>query len=368
MRHRLTIAMGTAVALGAIASPAGAAFPGQNGTIALLHGDISAATAWQLGRPIDLYSMNPDGSRARRLVRDAVGASFSPDGNRLVFLKASDRGGERGCPGCVPFRGRASVLTVADSDGTSPRPLTARRHYLAAQFSSDGRGINFVRVDRGHRTLLSFEAPTRPRLPDSRVLRRVRYGIYTVGVDGGASRRIATIRGGLIGAIAWSPAGGQVVLAHRYLRGPNRLLSVSPDGAMRTVGRFRRTIGGLGFSPSADRLAVALLSRTSLLSRKSSGIYVMAPRGGSLRRVTTAPSFGPVWSPDGTAIAYMGLVGRGPRSSAAIYAVPAGGGRRQRLRDFGDVDVLPVAWQPLAGPATNGITAALAKRPRPGRR
>jgi Tol biopolymer transport system component len=353
---RLGIVMGitlTLVALGAAASPAGAAFPGQNGTIALLHGDISAGTAWQLGRPIDLYSMNPDRSRPRRLVRDAVGASFSPDGNRLVFLKASDRGGERGCPGCAPFRGRASVLTVADSDGTSPRPLTARRHYLAAQFSPDGRRINFVRIDRGHRTLISFEAPTRPRALDPRVLRRVRYGLHTVGVDGGVSRRIATIRGGLIGAIAWSPDGGQVVLGHRDLRGPDRLLSVSPDGAMRTIGRFHRTIGGLGFSPSGDRLAVALLSR------RSSGIYVMAPSGGSLRRVTNGPSFAPVWSPDGTAIAYMGLIERGPRSSDAIYAVRADGGRRQRLRDFGDTDVLPVAWQPLAGPSAPSTTARL---------
>jgi tricorn protease-like protein len=204
----------------------------------------------------------------------------------------------------------------------------------------------FARIDRGHRTLLSYLFPTGAGRPNPRLLRRVRYGLHTVSVDGGVSRRIGTLRGGLIDAVASSPDGGQVVFAHVDPRGTTSLRGVSPDGTITTIRTVRRAVGGLDFSPSGDRLAIALLSR------ESAGIYVMAPSGGSLRRITTPPSFdfAPVWSPDGTAISFMRVVGSGRHSSDAVYTVAADGGRPRRLRDFGDVDVLPVAWQPLARP------------------
>jgi hypothetical protein len=81
MARRLGIVLGVALAIaasGAIAQPARAAYPGQNGSIAVLRGDIAVGSAWQLGRPIDLYQVAADGSRPQRLLRDVVGASFRP--------------------------------------------------------------------------------------------------------------------------------------------------------------------------------------------------------------------------------------------------------------------------------------------------
>ena len=258
-----------------------------------------------------------------------------------MFLKAADRGGSPGCPGCSPFSGRASVLTVANADGSSPRALTTRGDYLSAHFSPDGRRIAFMRVDGGARALLSYSSPTRAGDRDLRRLRQVRYGLHTIAVDGRGPRRIATIRGGLIAAVASSPDGRRVVVAQAVPGGTSRLLGVAPDGTVTTIGTVRQTVLGLDVSPSGDRLAVALWSRAS------SGIYVMASSGGSLRRLTGGASmdFAPVWSPDGTAIDFARMTG-GRSYADAIYTVPAGGGQSRRLRDFGAVDVLPIAWQP----------------------
>jgi hypothetical protein len=231
---------------------------------------------------------------------------------------------------------------VADADGSSPRVIGPRGDYLTAHFSAAGRRIVFTRIDRGARALLSYTTPTGPGGADPRLLRGVRYGVHTIGLDGRGSRRIATIRGGLIGGVAASPDGRRIVLAQNVPGGTNRLLGVSADGTVSTIRTVRESIGELAFSPGADRLAVGLGSRGS------SGIYVMAAGGGALRRLTSAPrlAFAPVWSPDGAAIDFMGIAGDGTRMADAIYTVAADGGQPRRVRDFGSVDVLPVAWQP----------------------
>lgn len=47
--------------------------------------------AFTLGRePASLYTMRPDGSGRRRVVRDATDPTWSPDGRRLAFVRASE--------------------------------------------------------------------------------------------------------------------------------------------------------------------------------------------------------------------------------------------------------------------------------------
>lgn len=74
------------------------------------------------------------------------------------------------------------------------------------------------------------------------------------------------------------------------------------------------------------------------------GVYIMAADGSHLRRVSegTGRDSGPVWSPDGTRIAYTGLR---DRSNYDLFVVNADGSERRRLTDDPAADVSP-AWSP----------------------
>jgi Tol biopolymer transport system component len=238
---------------------------------------------------------------------------------------ASDRGDTRGRRGSGPFRGRASMIAIADAAGRAPRTLTGRGHYLWAQFSRDGQSILFARIDRGRRSLLAYYSG-RSNASRERLLRRVRYGLYTMATDATGSRRITSIRGGLLGPISLSPDGSQIMLAHADAGGFSRLMAVTADGAIQTIKTFAQTILGLDFSPQGDRLALALASR------RTSAISVMAASGGPLQRLTTTPdlAFAPLWSPDATTIAFIQGTKRRPFINA-LYTIPTTGGQPRHL-------------------------------------
>jgi Tol biopolymer transport system component len=214
MGWRFGFGRGAALGLVAIvagASPALAAFPGENGKLAFLrvpptaYENAGSASEVAVG---DLYVMEPDGRRQRRVLRGVADASFSADGRRLALVTESARG---------------SAVTVADADGRARRVLTRRGDLLWAELSPDGRRIVFAR-----------------RSGD-------RYGLHAVGVDGSGGRRIALLRATLRGGVGWSPEGERVVVATTTERAL-RVISVALDG--RGVSRIRT------FRPSPASLGV----------------------------------------------------------------------------------------------------------------
>src|SRR3712207_1968245 len=84
------------VACALLPGAAQAAFPGANGKIVFDSTRDDATDPFEDIANREIYSMNPDGTGARRLTRTAVeggGANnhdpaWSPDGRRIVFVKA----------------------------------------------------------------------------------------------------------------------------------------------------------------------------------------------------------------------------------------------------------------------------------------
>ena len=328
----LTVAM-----LGA--QPALAAHPGQNGKIAFLRTpptdarDLAQDGGMEpeavAAPPADLAVVEPDRSGQRRLIRRVQSASFSPDGTRLVLLRPS---------------GEGSALIVADADGRSLKVLARRGDHRWAQFSPDGRQILFARVDSGRRSLERlFESET-PR-GWSRRLARVRWGLYAIGVDGTAMRRIVSLRGALLGGIRWSPDGSRIA-AVRLTPRASEIVSVNPqDGTVARIKAFGErhgvVVGGVDFSPRGNQLAFNLVSGRP-------GIHVMGVDGSGLRRLprTRLHDSEPVWSPDGRLIAFTRPSRRGLIGLSHVYTTPASGGRLTRLtREH--ANAVPASWQPL---------------------
>jgi Tol biopolymer transport system component len=326
------------VALALGAPPALAAYPGENGKIAFLRSPsdevlsrIPRDTDLRMRTPpADLYSMNPDGSGRRRLLRRVAEAAFSPDGERLVIVRPS---------------GRETAITLSDADGRARRVLTRGGQLFSAQFSPDGRRVVYVRVDSGRRSLERLYGPIDSAGELRRRLRRMRYGLYTIGVDGTGRRRIASFRGSIVGGASPSPAAGTVAVVTTTSR-VSRIVSVGADGDVSPIQAFGlndgAVLGGVDFSPDGTRLAFKLVSDRP-------GIHLVAAAGGTSRRVagTRILDFNPLWSPDGRAIAFTRVVRRGGRSIYShIYSVSSAGGKPTRLtgQRFRDI---PVSWQPL---------------------
>ncbi len=170
------------------------------------------------------------------------GAAWSPDGKRMVFVRAATRT-------------NLSSLWTVRADGSGPRRLTVGGIDLEPSWSRDGRAIAFVRIDpKGyqsgiwlvrpdggglHRILVGLKNVTEPVWsPDGgRLLVEDGRAIYGVRPDGGGRRRIAVLSADATGAMedpqpAWSPDGRWIVFCQlrRSVVGRSDLWLVRPDG------------------------------------------------------------------------------------------------------------------------------------------
>lgn len=117
----------------ALAMPASATFPGKNGRIAFVGGDLGPNGG-------DIFTMNPDGSDVKQLTTFAVkgGAAccgfWSPDGRQLVFA-------------AQPSGSPTYQLWMMNADGSSQHQLLndPNGFDLYPSFSPDGSQIVFTR-------------------------------------------------------------------------------------------------------------------------------------------------------------------------------------------------------------------------------
>jgi len=214
---------------------------------------------------VDLYVSTADGRRLRRLTRNAsrVGAAtWSPDGKRLVLVKAA-------------AKGTGSSLWIVGVDGGTARRVTNGSIDLEPSWAPNGRTIAFLRVD--------------PKTYQG--------GIWIVRPDGSGLHRILS-RLKNISEPVWSPDGRRLLV-----HDSRTLYSVRPDGS------DRRTIAGLSadargaledpqpaWSPDGRWIVFCQFGNKTV---EGSHIWIVRADGTRLRRVTrsTGVDTDPSWAP-----------------------------------------------------------------------
>ena len=184
--------------------------------------------------------------------------SLSPDGSRLAFVKSkADRGRNET---------RSQIMVISPPDG-EPLAFTQGKSDSAPRFSPDGESVAFVRKDEKDRTQL-----------------------WLIAASGGEARRLTDLPGGA-SQHAWSPDSRRLVFVSDV--DPDRLPDdhdPKKDPRARVARRVRYRFDADGWRGDAFR-----------------HLFVVDVETRDSRQLTDGEGddTAPVWSPDGTRIAYV---------------------------------------------------------------
>jgi Tol biopolymer transport system component len=316
-------------------------------------GSTSPFATWEIPAPLP--------GVARQLLDDGfLGMRWSPDGNRMAFIRAGSTAGD--------------AIWVADGDGTNRRELVAatggvHMHWL----TWGGNGlIYFMRpITTGfnldqteiYRVDVAGGAPQ----PVVSTLRRAMFPLFdpsgaliyaadTTGTDVGlwwkppgsdAARRITFGLGDYMEPRV--SADGRAIVATRY---DNRQLLVRIDATRAQFGRVTPLTDGYGgdLDPSLARAGRLVFSSTRDGNRH---LWTADPDGRNVRPLTSGPAqdYRPAMSPDGTTVAFISDRG----GQRGIWLIAASGGAPRKL-----VDAAPVSGLDWSRSGTEIVYAAAA--------
>lgn len=248
----------------------------------------------------ELYVAAADGSGARRLARGLTnwygsGPVWSPDGRHIAFVRAWD------------------IVLVDVETGSQRRLRDDGARSFEARWSPDGREIAHTR--------------TRPRVDPYGFSPRV--AVTTLAT--GAVRFVAA------GSMPqWSPDGTR--LGFRSQNG-GKLAVVPRRGGRPRLLSTDTVISQISWSPDGRRLAFAV-SR----SGRAYSIRTVSADGSGARvlSVSGLQQYLPVWSPDGSTIAFVSWRDFPALRGPAIFVVGADGGEAKRVT--GEM-ASPPAWR-----------------------
>jgi Tol biopolymer transport system component len=269
---RRTYVLGSLVAVGALAAPAAATYPGHSGRLAFwaVTDDGSA----------QVFTVRSNGDDLRQITHvegDAAQPDVSPDGRTVVFEIERDH---------EPF---CSVALVSIGGGPVT-DLTGDRNGCEVQpsFTPDGRRIVFERYDDvtdvdaivsmdlaggdRHQITTGTAGVTDPNVsPGGRTVSYIDYdgldlgqALATVPIDGGSSTQLVPFSFDVAIKQDWSPNGGRIVFTDNAdnFDKPANVAAVRPDGTgLRYLTDLRSTetrayVGG--YSPDGNWIVFRL--------------------------------------------------------------------------------------------------------------
>jgi len=286
-----------------------------------------------------IWMMKPDGSDPSQLTVRALDApdehpSLSPHGDAVAYATRHRKAN------------RIVVLGLSD---LIPRAVTDGGGGLGDSqpaWSPDGRRIAFMRGDS--RVRLDLHVVDLPANPDG-------------DEQGAAARAVPTllVRGDddapeQSGNPAFSPDGAAIVFSadRRQGKGTGLWRCDLATGSVARLSPVPRRAGHIAdldptFAPDGSRIAFVSNRHLASADRDDFDVYVMAPDGSGLTRLTDDPGSvrEPAYSPDGQRIFFASTRDRRGSYEWELYVMASSGGRARRLTS----DERPQNRAPSAG-------------------
>jgi len=317
----------------------------------------------------EVYAVRANGRGRSRVTHESPSslvpfleeASWSPDGRRVAFVSV------------VRDPGDFDLYTMP-AGGGPPRALTKNWSSEAhPTWSPDGRTVALTRYRRRVAYVALLRRGARPRIlvrgqepswsPDGARIAFARAGnLHVIGVEGTAEHAL-TSGAAQDSTPDWSPDGKELVFA-RFTQEGRDLWAVRLDGTgLRRLTDVRRGLdrcavaeaASPAWSPDGLEIAFSLLEGGSTACALRGGWYsihaVKADGSAQTRMVTDGGrsdplsgdgGFAPVWSPDGTEIAFVSKRGE---TRERLAVVPRAGGRFRFLTP-GTFDAADPDWRP----------------------
>jgi len=242
-------------------------------------------------------------------------------------------------------------IWIADvAAGTSYQLTNAKKSSTGPQWSPDGKWLAFLsnRSDKQQLYLIS------PRGGEARQLTKGDTGVNSFRWARDGKRIAFTAADGETDAMkARKKAYGEFTLededythSHLWVVDVNPDADKLPEPARLTEGAAY-TVQSFAWSPDSTRIAFSAPINPNLNFSDTADLYVLTVADRSVKKLVDSPGSdsGPVWSPDGTQIAFN----KNPVAyylNSRIAVVPAAGGAVRILSEGFDEDIGPEAWGP----------------------